>query len=106
VDSDAMRDGFTELQLDALCLTQALLGVISQNFRLVSVTREGKRITVRILLAIKCGEDIEEIDDLKTEFEAYFPGPIEIDVEVHVSKEPIILDPPNESTIVVFRRRE
>ena len=101
-----MRDGFTELQTDALCVTQALLGVISQNFRMVSVTREEQRVVVRILLACENGEDIEEIDDLKTELEACFPGSVEIDVKVAVSEEPLILDPPSESTIVVFKRRE
>ncbi|MBR9801286.1 hypothetical protein GYB59_06125 [bacterium] len=101
-----MSDSITELQRDALCLTQALLGVISQNFRMVSVTRQGTSLTIQILLAIHCDEDIQEIEDLKTEFEALLPGPVDFNVEVVSSQQPIILEPPSVSTIVVFRRRE
>ncbi|MFN3160046.1 MAG: hypothetical protein ACE37I_12085 [Rubinisphaera brasiliensis] len=101
-----MSDSITELQRDALCLTQALLGVISQNFRMVSVTRQRTSITIRILLAIQCDEDIEEIEDLKTEFEALSPRSVDFNVEIVFSQEPIILEPPSVSTIVVFRRRE
>ncbi|QDT48313.1 hypothetical protein Pan258_23550 [Symmachiella dynata] len=101
-----MAEGFIELQLDSLCLTQALLGVVSDNFRYVSITRQAEKITIQIILATHCGEDFEEIDDLKTEFEALQPGPVDFDVEVFVSEEPIILEPPNESSIVVFKRRE
>ena len=101
-----MADGFMELQRFALCLTQALLGVVSSNFRSVSITRQAQWIIVRIVLATHCREDVEEIDDLKTEFEALLPGPVDFDVEVVVSKEPITLEPPSESTIVVFKRRE
>ncbi|MCA8984169.1 MAG: hypothetical protein R3C12_02390 [Planctomycetaceae bacterium] len=101
-----MADGFTELQRYALCLIQALLGVVSHNFRLVSITLQAERIVVRILLATHSEEDVEEIDDLKTEFEALLPGPVAFDVELAVSEEPITLEPPNESTMVVFKRRE
>lgn len=104
--SNRMADGFIELQRFALCLTQALLGVVSNNFRSVSITRQGQKIVVRIFLATHCDEDVEEIDDLKTEFEALMPGPVDFDVEVVVSEERIILEPPNESTITVFKRRE
>jgi hypothetical protein len=101
-----MANGFTELQRYALCLIQSLLGVVSHNFRLVSITLQAERIVVRILLATHSDEDVEEIDDLKTEFEALLPGPLTFDVELAVSEEPITLEPPNESTMVVFKRRE
>lgn len=101
-----MANGFTELQRYALCLMQALLGVISNNFRSVSITRYAQRIVVRIVLAMHCDEDVEEIDDMKTEFEALMPGPIDFDIEVVISDEPIVLEPPNNSKITIFKRRE
>ncbi len=73
---------------------------------MVSVTRQASRITVRIVLAAPSDEDMEEIEDLKTEFEALYPGPVDYDFEVTVSDDPIILEPPSVSTIAVFKRRE
>lgn len=101
-----MAEGFTELQRYALCLMQTLLGVVSNNFRSVSITRRGEKIIIQIFLSMHSSEDVEEIDDLKTEFEALLAGPVDLDIEVIVSQEPIILEPPNESTMVVFKRRE
>ena len=101
-----MAEGFTELQRYALCLMQTLIGVVSNNFRFVSITSRGEKIIVQILLSRHSSEDVEEIDDLKTEFAALMAGPVDFDVEVIVSKEPIILEPPNESTMVVLKRRE
>jgi hypothetical protein len=83
-----------------------LLGVVSDNFRLVSITRSNQTIHVQIILARHCQEDVEEIEDLKTEFEALMPGPTDFNVEIVVSQEPINLDPPTESTIAVYKRRE
>ncbi|MBW3541197.1 MAG: hypothetical protein KY476_13090 [Planctomycetes bacterium] len=102
-----MTEGFADLQRYALCLMQALLGVISNNFRSVSITRrQAQRIVVRIVLSTHCDEDVEEIDDLKTELEALLPEAVDFSLEVGVSQEPIILEPPSESTMVVFKRRE
>lgn len=88
----------------ALWVMQALLGVVSKNFRLVSVETVSSRICIRILLEHADEEDFEEIQDFKTEFEALLPGPITYDVEVVVSEEDIKW--PNPNTIVVFKRRE
>ena len=99
-----MAREFSELQHFALCLIQALLGVVSDNFRFVSITAKSQTIFVQIVLARHCDEDFEEIEDFKTEFEALLPGPTDYEVEVVVSQEPISW--PNESTIVVFKKRE
>lgn len=101
-----MGKELSELQINALCLTQALLGVISSNFRFVSISRYGREILINILLWEPVDEDLEEIEDLKTEFEALMPGPVDFKVEVTISSERIILKPPSASTIVVFKRRE
>lgn len=89
-----------------MCLTQALLGVVSSNFRLVSITRRAQKIVVRIVLAVNSDEDIEEIDDMGAEFEALMPGPVDFEIEVVVSEAPIVLEPPSQATLTVFRRRE
>lgn len=101
-----MADGFTELQRNALCLVQALLGAVSSNFRLVSISQRANGIVVQIVLATHSDEDIEEIDDLITEYEALQSCPEPFEFEWTVSEEPITLEPPNASTIVVVRRRE
>tara|TARA_R110002111_G_scaffold100975_1_gene156374 strand:+ start:17903 stop:18208 length:306 start_codon:yes stop_codon:yes gene_type:complete len=101
-----MAEGFTELQRYALCLMQGLLGVVSNKFRSVAIIRQAQRIVVRIVLATQCDEDAEEIEDLKTELEALWGGQVDFKIEVIVSQESIILEPPSESNIVVFKRRE
>jgi len=100
------QKNYKRLQIDALCLMQALIGVISNNFRMVSISRHVERIDVQIILSAFCDEDNEEIDDLKTEFEALYSGPIDYEIETIISQEPIILECPNASTIIVFKRRE
>ncbi len=100
------RDNYRKLQIDALCIIRALIGVISDNFRMVSISRHAERIDVQIILSTYCDEDTEEIEDLKTEFEALYPGPIDYEMQTIISQEPIILERPNASTIIVFKRRE
>lgn len=99
-----MTQVMTELQQYALCVVQSLLGVVSRNFRLVSVAVEAQRISIRIVLEQEDDDDLEEIEDLKTEFEALQSGPIDYDVIVEVSDQPLAW--PDESSIVVFKRRE
>jgi hypothetical protein len=101
---NAMAEVYSKLQQYALCLMQALLGVVSSNFRFVSITMRSQTILVKVVLENRCEDDLEEIDDCKTEFEALLPGPIEYEVEVDISTEAIQW--PDQSTIVVFRRRE
>lgn len=88
----------------ALCLMQALVGVVSSNFRLVAITRKDETLQVSIILEQQNDEDIEEIEDLKTEFEALFPRQIDYEFDVRITADPIQW--PDESTIVVFARRE
>lgn len=85
---------------------QALLGVVSSNFRLVEITCLDQRIVVKVVLAAQCDEDLEEIDDLVSEFEALLDRNREVVVEVVFSEGPIVLGPPSPSRLTVFRRRE
>ena len=95
---------FTVLQRQALILTQALLGVISPNFRMVSLAIESEISKVTIILEKDFEDDREEIEDLKTEFEALQPICTDYDFKVKITNE--TLDWPDSSSIVVYRRRE
>lgn len=96
---------FSDLQFFASCLVQAMLGAISCNFRFVSVAIDGHKVLVRIVLEQEVSEDLDEIDDLKTEFEALMPGPIDYEFAVEITSESIPW-PDRSSSIVVFKRRE
>lgn len=94
----------TELQIQALCLTQALLGAISPNFRMVSISSEVPGYKIRIVIAKESDEDREEIADVETEFEAQQSNRIEYEFDIVVSDRP--LDRPGASSVVVYLRRE
>ena len=78
----------SNLQQQALILMQALLGVISPNFRFVWIVVESS-ITVNIILEKNCSEDLEEIEDLKSEFEALQIENIDYEFEVSISEDDI-----------------
>ncbi|MEH0018420.1 MAG: hypothetical protein V6Z89_02145 [Desulfobacter sp.] len=92
------------LQQHAMILVQALLGVITPNFRMVSVSEISKKIVITIVLEEDSKSDRDEIDDLVSEFEVLQPKPINFDIEVEISTNELLW--PNESTIVVYRRKE
>jgi hypothetical protein len=94
----------TFLQKQALMLMQALLGLISPNFRMVSISEIEKRILIRIILENESTDDREEINDLTAEFEALQSCHVNFEINVEITRKE--LSWPDESTIVVFRRRE
>jgi len=94
----------TFLQQQALMLMQALLGVISPNFRIVSISDIEKSIIIRIVLEKDSIDDREEINDLTAEFEALQSHHVDFEINVEISEKE--LHWPDESTIVVFRRKE
>ncbi|MCV2884712.1 hypothetical protein OE749_08390 [Aestuariibacter sp. AA17] len=53
----------------SVLLTQALLGVISPNFRMVSIRLEKEMWIVTIVLEEEDAQDLEEIEDLEVEYE-------------------------------------
>ena len=69
-----MKLGF--IQKQALILVQALLGVISSNFRMISIIENNGKIIVTIIIEIENNEDLEEINDLLSEFEALHEAPV------------------------------
>ena len=94
------------LLIQALHLVSCLLGIVSPNFRMVSISNNNGKCHILVILEQPIEEDLEEIEDLITEFEAVQNEDIDFDVETKISNEDIILSPFNPDEIVVFRRKE
>ncbi len=101
-----VSDRFDKMRQYALCLVQALLGVISPNFRCVTISHREEGLLVRIYLESQCDEDAEEIDDLFTEFEILLPRSINLEIETIVTQKLLNLPLMSESFLIVFKRRE
>lgn len=94
----------SELQKQGLRVMQALWGVVSPNFRMVSVSIQ-KAVVVDIVLEKDVVEDREEIEDMKSEFEALQPRATDFEIRVTIQNEEELLWP-SEPSMVVYRRRE
>lgn len=94
----------TELQYQALALVQALIGVISPNFRMVWIGIEDI-VKINIVLEAESEEDFNEIDDLKCEFEALQEKSIEYEIKTSINKGELIY-PDFTKSVIVFKRRE
>lgn len=92
------------LQKQILILNQALLGVISPNFRMVSISYSSGSAIVTVILEFENDDDMEEIEDLKSEFEALQEAAIDYKFVVKMTNKE--LSWPDNNTRVVFRRRE
>lgn len=101
-----MLEGYRELQIQALCLVNALLGVVSKNFRLITLIREPEILVIRVVLEEHDDEDMEEINDLHVEVEAAWGGNLNMRTDVLITNKVIYLDVPCEKKIHVFKRRE
>jgi len=94
------------LLIQALHLVRCLLGIVSPNFRMVSISNNNGKYHILVILEQPIEEDLEEIEDLITEFEAVQNEDIDFDVETKISSEDIMLSPFNPDEIVVFWRKE
>jgi hypothetical protein len=97
-----MIDG--RLQQQALTIMQAMLGVISPNFRMVSISMRGDVVRVQVVLECNSKEDRLELEDCQSEFEALQAHQIDYEFDVIVTDSELTW--PNESSIVIYRRRE
>lgn len=98
--------GSNELRQQALLVNQALLGFISPNFRMVSITEVGKKdYVIDVVLEKQDSRDLEDIDDIGFYFETFQITKISFDVRSHIDAGTLIM-PMNGKTMVVFRRRE
>lgn len=96
-------ESYGDLRDHALRAMQALLGVISPNFRMVFVSMR-KHVVISIVLQKEAEEDREEIEDVKSEFEALLPKAMDYEVAVVIDDQDLTW--PDETSIVIYRRRE
>lgn len=104
-------ENLDRLRYQALNLIQAMLGAISANFRMVSISLTEKGINLLFILEHESQQDREEIEDITSEFEALQSQGIEYEVETIISDEDIKLSKAFEATLgrssmIVYRRRE
>jgi len=71
---------------------------------MVSISELDKRILIKIVLEKESMGDMEEIDDLTSEFEALQACAVDFEIKVEVSNSELFW--PDKSTIVVYRRKE
>jgi hypothetical protein len=90
--------------IQTLRLVQALLGAVSENFRMVCLSHDGASWRLIFVLHEDNAEDREEIADVACEFEALQDSPTEYLVEVIVTSQQ--LEWPVAPVRVVYRRRE
>lgn len=82
----------TELDREStavLDLVQALVGVVSPNFRWISLELRGAQLHLQLVLEHESPEDREEISDAVSEYEALQSGPVPLSVQVIVTSAPI-----------------
>jgi hypothetical protein len=95
-----------QIQSDALCVVQAMLGVISSNFRMVSLKRQRYKLIIQVILEHQDEEDAEEINESISELGGLLHKNDIIEMHVSVSDQKIIMQPQSETSMTIFRRRE
>lgn len=90
--------------IQTLRLVQALLGAISDNFRMVGLSHEGGTWVLIFVLFEDNADDREEIEDVGYEFEALQEESINYVVNVLVTNAPLVW--PDDPVRVVYRKRE
>lgn len=93
-----------EWNLETVNVTQALLGSISPNYRMVTMNHDGREWVFSFVLDHEDAEDREEIEDFPTEWEALKDRPTPCRIVVLI--ESGVLPWPSPPTRVVYRRRE
>lgn len=89
----------------ALILMQSLWGAISPNFRMVAFSLFDQGVKLLFVLDADDPLDREEIDDICAEFDALQDsGSAKFEVEIIVDSKSLAW--PDDSWVVVFRRRE
>jgi hypothetical protein len=93
-----------EWNLETVNVTQALLGSISSNYRMITMDHDGRGWVFSFVLDHEDAEDREEIEDFATEWEALKDRPTPCKIVVQI--EPGVLTCPSPPARVVYRRRE
>jgi len=69
-----------------LYLIQALLGVISNNMKAISVEFSGQEVTIHFFLENENPHDREEINDFGAEYEALQERSVHYEISTHIVK--------------------
>lgn len=86
-------------------LTQAMLGAISPNFRMITIEYKESGFVLKFFLEFENSEDSEEIDDIGFEFESHQNnGEFRYKQETIVTKG--MIDWPKFPIRVIYKRRE
>jgi hypothetical protein len=88
----------------SLAVVQAMLGMLSPNFRRVTLDHDGGKWLITFVLERIDADDQEEIEDFGSEWDALQSAPEPRDVQTVVTSE--ALSWPSPSTRVLFLRRE
>ena len=96
---------YSDLKNQALILTQALLGCISPNFRMIHISIKNEIYEILIILEKRNEDDIEEIEDLKSEYEALQPNLINYNINIEINEDNLVW-PDNQTSIILYKRRE
>ncbi|MBH3308748.1 hypothetical protein N5I28_05015 [Pseudomonas mosselii] len=99
-----MSESLERWNYQVLMLVQALIGAISHNFRMVTISLEGGEWVTRFYLEKYDEEDIDEIEEVMCQYAAYQDGGLKSRYEVLVGNGGL----PGYSEVgrVVYRRRE
>ncbi|WP_435640482.1 hypothetical protein [Micavibrio aeruginosavorus] len=87
-----------------IMLAQAMIGAISPNFRQVTLSHEKSEWVLEFYLENNISEDVEEIEDIAFQYEAYQDSNLKYRSELTVGHGPL---PENSVTKrTVYRRKE
>lgn len=90
--------------LQSLAVVQAMVGMLSPNFRQVSLANDDGTWVITFVLEREDAEDHEEIDDFCSEWDALQIGPAPREVRTLVTSQ--ALSWPLSPTRILYRRRE
>ncbi|MDF9755866.1 hypothetical protein ACVWY1_002290 [Pseudomonas sp. TE6288] len=99
-----MSESLKGWNYQVLMLVQALVGAVSPNFRMVSISFEGEEWVTRFYLEEYDEEDVDEVVDVMCQYAAYQDGDLKSRYEVLVGSGRL----PGYSEVgrVAYRRRE
>ncbi|OQR32239.1 hypothetical protein BWR15_20265 [Pseudomonas sp. T] len=98
------RFSLSEWNFQMLMLVQALVGAVSSNFRMVSLSCDDAGWILSFYLEKDLEDDVEEIEDVVCQYTAYQDSNLKCRYEVVIGDQslPVLA----ESERVVYRRRE
>lgn len=83
---------------------QAMLGMISPNFRMVTLDHDGTKWLIGFVLEIVNAEDCEELNDFEAEWEALQDDPTPCDFQISYTAESLPM--PHAPKRALYWRRE